>query len=319
MAESRQRVVGERRRLGDPVEIQGESCGRRAEREIHLAREDQHGARVAQTGRVGNRERDPVAGVAAESGGRSSDRERAALDAANRSSGWTWLSWRKSIVQVYAEAGSVPSSGSLASPLNEMTSPPRNTAPSLGARIVAVGGPPFATLTGTGAESVELPAASRARAVNACAPFATVRVSQANAYGGAESSSPALTPSTRNCTPATPTLSLASCGDVHDGAHLRVARRRADRNARRCGVTGASGDRGVHVGLDLGRCQCPVVDADVVDAAVEVEGVPVGRWPMLTLAVEFCCVAVTVPTSMPSSSWPFRYTCNSTSPRCRPR
>ena len=35
-----------------------------------------------------------------------------------------------------------------------------------------------------------------------------------------------------------------------------------------------------------------------------------GRRPMLTLAVEFCCVAVTVPSSVPSSSWPFRYTCN---------
>ena len=67
----------------------------------------------------------------------------------------------------------------------------------------------FATFTGTGAESVELPAASRARAVNVCAPFETVRVSHANAYGGAASSTPALTPSTRNCTPATPMLSLA--------------------------------------------------------------------------------------------------------------
>ena len=37
---------------------------------------------------------------------------------------------------------------------------------------------------------------------------------------------------------------------------------------------------------------------------------PVGRRPMLTLADEFCCVEVTVPTSVPSSSWPFRYTCS---------
>ena len=36
------------------------------------------------------------------------------------------------------------------------------------------------TLTGTGAETVELPAASRARAVSVCAPFATARVSQAS-------------------------------------------------------------------------------------------------------------------------------------------
>ena len=36
-----------------------------------------------------------------------------------------------------------------------------------------------------------------------------------------------------------------------------------------------------------------------------------GRRPMLTLADEFCWVAVTVPSSVPSSSWPFRYTCSS--------
>ena len=35
----------------------------------------------------------------------------------------------------------------------------------------------FATLTVTGADNVELPAASRARAVNVCAPFGTARVS----------------------------------------------------------------------------------------------------------------------------------------------
>ena len=67
----------------------------------------------------------------------------------------------------------------------------------------------FATFTGTGAESVELPAASRARAVKVCAPFATVRVSHAKAYGAAASSTPVFTPSTRNCTPTTPTLSIA--------------------------------------------------------------------------------------------------------------
>ena len=50
------------------------------------------------------------------------------------------------------------------------------------------------------------------------------------------------------------------------------------------------------------RSQCPAVDADVVDATIEVEAVPVGRRPMLTLAVEFCCVDVTVPTQAPSSS-----------------
>ena len=41
--------------------------------------------------------------------------------------------------QVKALAGSVPSSGSVASPLNEITSPARKSAPSCGDRIVAVG------------------------------------------------------------------------------------------------------------------------------------------------------------------------------------
>ncbi len=68
----------------------------------------------------------------------------------------------------------------------------------------------FATLTVTGADVVRLPAASRARAVSVCAPFETVRVSQASPYGASKSSAPLATPSTKNCTPTTPTLSLAS-------------------------------------------------------------------------------------------------------------
>ena len=56
---------------------------------------------------------------------------------------------------------------------------------------------------------VELPAVSNARAVSVWAPFATVRVSHARAYGAVASWTPTSVPSTRNCTPATPTLSLA--------------------------------------------------------------------------------------------------------------
>ena len=48
----------------------------------------------------------------------------------------------------------------------------------------------FATFTGTGADRVELPAASRARAVNVCAPFATVGYPTPDAYGEAVSSTP---------------------------------------------------------------------------------------------------------------------------------
>ncbi len=56
--------------------------------------------------------------------------------------------------QVYALAGSVPSSGSVASPLNEITSPALNVFPSCGERIVAVGALP--TLIEIGVDSVEL-------------------------------------------------------------------------------------------------------------------------------------------------------------------
>ena len=67
----------------------------------------------------------------------------------------------------------------------------------------------LATLTAIAADSAVLPAASRARAVKVCAPFGAVRVSHDSPYGAAVSSAPVLTPSTRNCTPATPTASPA--------------------------------------------------------------------------------------------------------------
>src|SRR4051812_42816434 len=51
------------------------------------------------------------------------------------------------------------------------------------ARISFWNDPVFATFTDTAADNVESPATSRARAVNVCAPFATVRVSHAKAYG----------------------------------------------------------------------------------------------------------------------------------------
>src|SRR5258708_6660297 len=65
------------------------------------------------------------------------------------------------------------------------------------------------TVTVTAAEVATLPAASRARALRACAPFATFVVSKATEYGAAVSSAPSAAPSIRNCTPATPTLSDA--------------------------------------------------------------------------------------------------------------
>ena len=67
-----------------------------------------------------------------------------------------------------------------------------------------------------------LPAASRARAVSVCAPLATSCVSQASAYGAVVSSTPVATPSTKNCTPATPTLSVASAVTLTMSLHLGI-------------------------------------------------------------------------------------------------
>src|SRR3954451_3017309 len=68
----------------------------------------------------------------------------------------------------------------------------------------------FATVTVTAPDTVELPAASRARAVSECGPLPAVRVSHASEYGAVVSSTPAAAPSTENCTPTTPTSSVAS-------------------------------------------------------------------------------------------------------------
>jgi hypothetical protein len=53
------------------------------------------------------------------------------------------------------------------------------------------------------------PAASRARAVTVCEPLAAVVVVHGTLYGAAISSAPSVAPSSRNCTPTTPTLSDA--------------------------------------------------------------------------------------------------------------
>ena len=58
-------------------------------------------------------------------------------------------------------------------------------------------------------EVAELPAASRARACSVCTPFDADVVSHVIEYGAVVSSAPRLAPSSRNWTPATPTLSVA--------------------------------------------------------------------------------------------------------------
>src|SRR4051812_18524304 len=72
----------------------------------------------------------------------------------------------------------------------------------------------FDTVTETVADVVMLPAASRALAESACAPLDTGSVFQAIVNGAAVSSAPSAAPSSRNCTPATPTLSAADAVTV---------------------------------------------------------------------------------------------------------
>ena len=67
----------------------------------------------------------------------------------------------------------------------------------------------LATVTARAADVVELPAASRARAVSWWFPLAVAVVSQDVAYGAVVSSALSGAPSSRNCTPTTPTLSAA--------------------------------------------------------------------------------------------------------------
>src|SRR5439155_18165537 len=65
------------------------------------------------------------------------------------------------------------------------------------------------TVTVTAAAVVVLPAASRATAVSVWDALLAVVVFQENEYGAVVSSAPRFAPSSRNCTPTTPTLSDA--------------------------------------------------------------------------------------------------------------
>ena len=76
---------------------------------------------------------------------------------------------------------------------------------------------------------------------------------------------------------------------VHDVAHLRAGRGRGDRDGRRGRVAGlAAAHARRHVGLDLRGCERPVVDADVVDAPVELSTRRSARRPMSTSSAESC-------------------------------
>ena len=87
---------------------------------------------------------------------------------------------------------------------------PDTVAEGPGEVIDTVGGvKSFDTVTDTAAEVVRFPAASRAVAVNAWTPFANVVVFHNTRYGAVSTSAPCAVPSTKNCTPTTPTLSDA--------------------------------------------------------------------------------------------------------------
>src|SRR5262249_8090146 len=71
------------------------------------------------------------------------------------------------------------------------------------------GGPGRTTVTTVPADVVVFPAKSRATAVSVCEPAEAEVASQTMEYGEAVSSAPRFTPSSLNCTPATPPLSEA--------------------------------------------------------------------------------------------------------------
>src|SRR3989475_595016 len=86
---------------------------------------------------------------------------------------------------------------------------PETVEPEDGAVMETAGGVVSATVTLTAAVAAVLPAASRATAVRMCAPAEASAVFQLVAYGAVVTSAPRLAPSSMNCTPTTPTLSVA--------------------------------------------------------------------------------------------------------------
>ena len=105
-----------------------------------------------------------------------------------------------------------PATPALSAALAETVTVP-DTVPAAGALSDTVGGvvsgTALFTVTVTAAEVVLLPAASRATAVSVCVPLVAEAVFQEPEYGDAVSSVPRFAPSSLNCTPATPTLSVA--------------------------------------------------------------------------------------------------------------
>ncbi|MEA2129081.1 MAG: hypothetical protein QOJ85_1972 [Solirubrobacteraceae bacterium] len=83
------------------------------------------------------------------------------------------------------------------------------TRPAAGGGGGGGGGVVLSTVVVTVAEVVVFAAASRATAVSVCTPLVAVVAFHVVAYGAVVSSAPSGAPSSRNCTPVTPTSSLA--------------------------------------------------------------------------------------------------------------
>src|SRR3989442_1703901 len=82
-------------------------------------------------------------------------------------------------------------------------------APTRALDTALIRGGALSPVTVTAVEVAVLPAASRATAVRVCAPLLAVVVIQERVYGAAVTSAPRFAPSSLNCTPTTPTLSVA--------------------------------------------------------------------------------------------------------------
>src|SRR5437867_13380549 len=81
--------------------------------------------------------------------------------------------------------------------------------PTLELDIALSTGAVLSTVTLTALAGAVFPAASRATAVRLCVPLLAAMVAHEMAYGAEVTSAPRFAPSSLNCTPTTPTLSVA--------------------------------------------------------------------------------------------------------------
>src|SRR5439155_550738 len=106
-----------------------------------------------------------------------------------------------------------PTTPTLSVAVADTVTVPDTLAAGAGAVSATVGGAVSATVTLTAAVAV-WPAASRATALTLCAPGAASDGAHAIEYGAAVTSAPRFVPSSLNCTPTTPTLSVAVADTV---------------------------------------------------------------------------------------------------------